>query len=80
MEPEEPAGDRKRRATEVRVEDVRRDDEAVDVAVEDSFPASDPPSSTATTTGAPVRAPAGVPDADRHGPSEDEEREGGPPR
>jgi hypothetical protein len=38
----------------------RRDDEAVDITVEDSFPASDPPSSTSSTTGAPVRDPAQV--------------------
>lgn len=36
----------------------RRDDEAVDIAVEDSFPASDPPCFTSSTTGAPVRDPA----------------------
>jgi hypothetical protein len=49
----------------------RHDDEAVDIAVEDSFPASDPPSSTSSTTGAPVREPAQT--ARRRGPEEQTE-------
>jgi hypothetical protein len=39
---------------------ARRDDEVVEVAVEDSFPASDPPAYTSSAIGAPVRRPPGA--------------------